>query len=748
MSQVLEKPILLDETGQDIASKINGIGGKLDSQTTGIGNKLDTNSAAIVNKLNDIKEAIGTSSEFIPVMIKVVTPPTKTLYNVGERLNLSGMVVNLIGSNGVQIDVTQACTFVPANNTVLTSANTSVAITYHYAADNIDFSTSQALTIRALDSIAVTTPPIKTAYQTGETLDLTGIVVTATYSDGYTANVTSDCTFAPANGTVLSQGDTSVTVTYTEGGTTKTTTVAIGVKELTSISVTHLPTKTSYHAGETLDLTGIVVSATYDDTSSVDVTARCTYSPDDGDTLTTSDTSVSISYTEGTITKTTSQVISVKELSSIAITTPPTKTSYVSGEALDLTGIVVTATYSDSSTENVTSLCTFSPANGTTLTGADTTVTVSFTDGATTKTTTQALTVVSIYGVEWDGTATTSWTRTGDAADFVDPVPQMSDGNNGWTTGSSPFDSIQPWSGMQIVEDSTAGSLVSIPKFWYKLTQNPTTHNLKIEISSVEMDGFSVSPAHMDRGDGEGERDTIYVGRYHCDNNNRKSRTGENPYRGAMTNAISFVHDVGSDIWLWDFTTRFTIWLLYLVEFADWNSQDCIGYGCGNTSSVERVGYTDNMTYHTGTTKTNKSTYGTGTQYRNIEGLWDNVYDWIGGCYYDASGLNIILNPSDFYNDLASGGVAVGVPSSSNPSQFTLENVSGAFPLFIPTISDGSDSTYSCDNWSFGSSKPFIFGGGNYSQTLSSGLFCIKSQSGSASTTGIGCRLMKLPVSS
>ena len=459
MSQTLTKPVLLDETGQDISSKINGVSGKL-----------DTNGAAIVSALDDIKDAIGTSSEFIPIMIKVVTPPTKTVYKVGEHLDLSGMVVNLVGTNGVQIDVTQACTFSPANRTAVTALNTAVAITYHYAVDNIDFSTSQALTIRALDSIAVTTPPAKTAYQTGQTLDLTGIVVTATYTDGFTDNVTSHCTFNPANGTVLSSSDTSVSISYTEGSVTKTTSVAIGVKELVSIAVTHLPTKTAYHAGETLDLTGIVVTATYDDSSTIDVTARCTFNPDDGDTLTTSDTSVSISYTEGGTTKTTSQVITVKELMSIAITAPPTKVDYTKNEALDLTGIVVTATYNDNSTADVTASCTFNPSDGTTLTTSNTSVTASYTEASVTKTATQAITVLPpIYGAEWDGTATTAWTRTDLAANFTDPIPYYS----GMTeTASSPFDNIAPWSGMAIVDDANAGKVVSIPKFYYKLTKN------------------------------------------------------------------------------------------------------------------------------------------------------------------------------------------------------------------------------------------------------------------------------------
>lgn len=77
-----------------------------------------------------------------------------------------------------------------------------------------------------LTSIAITTPPTKTAYNAGETFDPAGMVVTATYSNG--AKLTSPSyTFSPAG--ALTAGDTVVTVTYTERGVTKTATQAITV---------------------------------------------------------------------------------------------------------------------------------------------------------------------------------------------------------------------------------------------------------------------------------------------------------------------------------------------------------------------------------------------------------------------------------------------------------------------------------------------------------------------------------------
>jgi hypothetical protein len=284
--------------------------------------------------------------------------------------------------------------------------------------------------------------------------------------------------------------------------------------------------------------------------------------------------------------------------------------------------------------------------------------------------------------------------------------------------------------------------MVKIPKFWYKLSQNGS--GMSIQISNGPQDGFSVCPACMDRGDGKGERDYILVGRYHCATSTYKSTSGVKPAGNATRSSFrTSIKNLGAGIYQWDFATRFTIWLLYLVEFADWNSQAKIGYGCGNNSATGNMGYTDSMPYHTGTTKSSRTTYGVSTQYRNIEGLWDNVRDWIDGCYYNSSGLNIITNPSSFSD--STGGTAVGVPSSGYPSAFSVKSVNGTFPMFIPAAASGSDSTYSCDYWDYYSSTPCLYAGGYYYQGTASGMFYIFSDNTSSSPAHVGSRSMKLP---
>ena len=344
-----------------------------------------------------------------------------------------------------------------------------------------------------------------------------------------------------------------------------------------------------------------------------------------------------------------------------------------------------------------------------------------------------------VYGATWDGTSTTAFTRTDLAAEFTDPVPYKS----GATSYSSPFDNIQPWAGMVRSTDANAGEVVAIPKFWYKL-ESYGEGGISVKIANEQLEGYSVSPAHMDRGDGNGERDVVYVGRYHCATSTYKSTTGVKPQASVTrANFRTSIHNLGSNIWQLDFLTRFTLWLLYIVEFADWNSQAKIGYGCGNNSSTENMGYTDSMPYHTGTTQSERETYGLGTQYRNIEGLWDNVYDWIDGCYNDSNGLNIIKTPSSFSD--SSGGTCIGLPVGGYSTKLNVSNSAGV-PIFYPTEASGGDgSNYTSDSWYFSASSPCVFGGGYYYRSVNHGLFYLYFSTASGSGGSIGSRLLVLP---
>lgn len=345
---------------------------------------------------------------------------------------------------------------------------------------------------------------------------------------------------------------------------------------------------------------------------------------------------------------------------------------------------------------------------------------------------------VTIYGVEWDWTSSgpTKGTRTDAAAGFSDPNPAV---NNG--TGSSPFDSLMPWAGM-VKETRTGGVMVKEPKYWFKWTK--TGKKLKLQIADGPVDGFHVDPVNMDKGDGLGELDFSYIGRYHCASGTYKSETNKAQQVSITRSAArTSIHNLGANIWQMDFAQMWYVGMLYLVEFADWNGQKTIGYGCSAAGSKENNGKTDAMQYHTGTTAANRTTYGY-TQYRNIEGWWDNVYDWMDGCYYNSNGLNVILNPSKF-SDNANGTLIGSMPSSGYPNDMAVPTQSGFEWALRPATTGGSDSTYVPDYWNFSGSYPCLYRGGYCSQNQNRGPFCVYYYSTSNAGTYIGCRLQERP---
>ena len=585
-------------------------------------------------------------------------------------------------------------------------------------------------------SIAITTPPNKTAYRPGEVFDPAGMVVTASYEFGLEQAVTG-YTYSPSG--ALAEENTQITISYTEGGVTAQTTQAITVEKAT----VQVPSQSG-----ALTYTGEEQSPVWDNYSQADMTLGGETSGTNAgsyDAVFTLTNTVGTQWPDGTtepkpvawsIQKATGQVtlnpesltltadqtsgtVTVTRLGTGAVTAQVTDTSVasaqVSGDQVTVTGL-----------ETGTTTVTVSAADDGNYTAgsASLSVQVQFSE---------------IYGVEWDGTRPTVWSRTDAAEPFTDPEPAV---NNG--TGSSPFDDIMPWSGMVTSEDPEAGTLVAIPKFWYKWTRSG--NGMKLQISNGPEDGFFVSPAHADRGDGYGERDVIYVGRYHC-GSNYKSQTGGQPATNITRAAArTGIHALGADIYQWDWATRWTIMMLYLVEYANWNSQAAIGYGCSPSGSKFNMGLTDAMQYHTGTSAASRTTYGC-CQYRHIEGLWDNVYDWVDGIYFSGANVYCILNPDD-YSD-TTGGTLVGhratnsgwISAWTDPS-----TVDGYEWALYPDAVNGSESTFVTDYCNYNASGVVMLAGGNYGQYQSLGLF-FAGGSGAASYSGgfVGSRLHKLP---
>lgn len=587
-----------------------------------------------------------------------------------------------------------------------------------------------------LASIAIITPPDKTQYRPGQTFNPAGMTVRATYSNGATA-VATGWTYSPSG--ALTEGTESVTILYTEGGVTAQAQQAVTVQKA-NITVPTQSGGLTYNGGpqsptwnnyDTAEMTiGGVTSGTNAGSYNAQFSLKDTVGTQWADGTTGDKTvawsiqkaagSLSLSPTSMTLdADNPSKTITVTRSGTGAISAqssaPDVASVSVSGNKITVTGhengdVTVTVKVAADSNYNAPAAKTCS-------------VTVSF---------------AQIYGVQWDGTAATTWSRTDAAETFVNPTPAVNNGN-----GSSPFDTIMPWAGMVVEDDATAGKLVKIPKYWFKWTRSG--NGMKLQISNGPEAGFHVSPAHADRGDGKGERDYVYVGRYHC-NTSYKSQAGSQP-AASMTRAQarSNIHNLGSTYWQYDFAMYWTIMMLYLVEYANWNSQATIGYGCSPSNSKFNSGATDAMIYHTGTSAASRTTYGS-VQYRHIEGLWDNVYDWCDGIRFSGSTVYCIANPASFSD--TSGGTNVGTRATSSGwiSGWTNPTADGFEYALYPNAVSGSETTYVCDYCSYSASGVVLRVGGNYDQNQYHGAFYLNGNyTASNANANLGCRLQKLP---
>lgn len=198
-----------------------------------------------------------------------------------------------------------------------------------------------------LTGITLNTENVKKDYIYGAALDLSGLVVTASYSNNVAAPVTGYTT-NPANGTELKTvGESDVVVTYQSATASFKITVT---RDLVGIELNTENVKKEYGYNEALDLTGLVVTAKYNDESTTVVT-EYTSDPANGTALTNlGENTVTVTYNN----KTASFKINVsKVLTGIELDTTSMKTAYHYGEKLSYAGLKIYAKYNDNSKEEI-----------------------------------------------------------------------------------------------------------------------------------------------------------------------------------------------------------------------------------------------------------------------------------------------------------------------------------------------------------------------------------------------------------
>ncbi len=160
---------------------------------------------------------------------------------------------------------------------------------------------------KTLQAITVTNLPAQLDYFVDDVFRKKGMVVTAEYEfcNEVVKNYSIDKYNVP-----LTINDSSVTITYTENGITKSAVLEITVtsRTLSEIAIIKSADKLEYTEGEYFDILGLSVLAKYSDSPDA-ITKRWQHNKSEA--LTTNDEDVVITYTENGITKTTTFAITV-----------------------------------------------------------------------------------------------------------------------------------------------------------------------------------------------------------------------------------------------------------------------------------------------------------------------------------------------------------------------------------------------------------------------------------------------------
>lgn len=356
------------------------------------------------------------------------------------------------------------------------------------------------------------------------------------------------------------------------------------------------------------------------------------------------------------------------------------------------------------------------------------------------KVTVESLT--SVFGVSWDSsqpsTALTRLTKANDPNKLVtvdittEPVPAVGTGS-----GSSPFDNYMPWMGMEeynIINTSgkvlnkkgesgftrtniSVPVMVKIPEFYYKIERVGSI--FRYYVADGPVDGLSLHPGSGDN----------YLGRYEAGEASSgtmglilASYSGTTPSVSKTRSTFrDYARNMASGFQLRDIAAWCAYDLLYLVEYADFNSQEKIGPGIVNDTAAHKTGETDAMVYHTGRANSGDNA---AVQYRGIENPWGNVSEFIDGINILTQVAYICTEPESYADDTTDNYKSSGFTTPD--SGFIKElGFSSGFPwaLLPDTTGGGSSTTYIPDFVYSSLGEKVLNVGGHITSEQEAGLF-------------------------
>ena len=346
------------------------------------------------------------------------------------------------------------------------------------------------------------------------------------------------------------------------------------------------------------------------------------------------------------------------------------------------------------------------------------------------------------YGVEWNS-ATDTYLRTGAASGVANSTSyagaiqtQMrrcvlnADGTVKYYL--HPTDSTKKADGTAAIINGTDGNvMVEIPKFWYKYEHVSGVHKWSISDGNHGPD-YEVHPAFIRGGV---EKDYRYYPAYEGFNLSGKLISGSGRIPTVSQTRAQFRILAAANGAGWsqiDWNLLVAVQLLYLTEYADFNSQAMIGRGNDTGSDYTMTTGGSNSIGNASSLSTNNDTW---MSYRGIENWYASMFKFIDGVNVQERKYFINSNPATFADDVFTGDyVDSGITSVATNGY--VSNLVPSKKGFVASAVAGSDSTYIPDYFYPAAGSMVVLFGGNAGFGLQAGSFSLYAAFGASRADG------------
>lgn len=342
-----------------------------------------------------------------------------------------------------------------------------------------------------------------------------------------------------------------------------------------------------------------------------------------------------------------------------------------------------------------------------------------------------------VYAVRRSLTSTSSaWER------IEDSVGLTANATKDGSSVTNDFDNIYPWSDIITVNydvendkvvaqygdanftfDGTNGEVMTyIPHFYIERTQDDTYETIRI--SEFMFDNAVEVPA-------------FYIGRYTI-SDGYHSKNGVSSL--VSTNIATFRTNTMAkgDGWHQLDWHYFVLEYLYLVEYANADSQSMLGQGVCSVSAQVQNGGCDTLGMHSGCLANNG---GTSVIYRGVENPFGNIWQFLDGCNIINNVLYGCTNYNHYKSDTTDEYTLIGklATSNGNPNKMCYDN---DLPLFAMPKEVGT-SVYGDYFWQASGNRIAIVGG-SWGNGAVDGFFYFNANGASSvAGAGVGGRLIK-----